>query len=714
MPQLSFLVIFLFLLLSFSLSGQTPYQDSLAQTLERTTSPDKRLSTLLLLGKSYWHADAQNTRNYSSQAVALARELENDSARADAYMVLGTSYYLESRFYQADSVYQIGLKLAQEQGYIMLEADLLNFRGLVAWRKGEYDQAIEHFFAARELPGISKSRQAMLTGNIALIYSENGNFDKGLEYYQEVARLHTEAGNTLNLAQTYINMAFGMQNYKQDYEKAIELFGKARQVLGESEAQNRIAVNLYTGLAAVFRFREQNDSALYYLNQAEKLAEKLEDRGAQIGIEYNRGLTLRAQGDLKGAEKALQHSLEMAEQTGILMGKVDALNALTALYQEQQDYQKAFEHAQLFQQFNDSLRSRERGRQLIEMQTKYEAKEKEKENALLREQNRARKSELRQQYTLMLAALVGVVLLLITAGVQFRSNRIKQRKNAQLREQKEEILQINEELNQQKEEILAQRDAIRDQHEKITDSIRYAQTIQQAMLPFENRLESYFKDYFCIYRPQSIVSGDFYWANQVDNQCFLIVMDCTGHGVPGAFMSMIGFAILNETILEKGYTEPHMILERLDQKFRHALEHEHNRISGGMELAVCRMSEPQDGKVNLSFAGAKMPVFLARDGSVERLRGTRRSIGRLRHQRPFEKHDQIVPEGTMLYLISDGFVDQHNEKRERIGSKRAQQKLIELSDLPAAEQEKQLVRFLEEHQGSQEQRDDITLFGVRI
>ncbi len=294
-----------------------------------------------------------------------------------------------------------------------------------------------------------------------------------------------------------------------------------------------------------------------------------------------------------------------------------------------------------------------------------------------------------------------------------------------LDQQKEEILTQNEELQQQNEEIVSQRDYISSQNKElsqknvqITDSIRYAQTIQEAILPFESKLtEAFPNGYFAIYHPKDIVSGDIYWFEKVGNTKFLAVVDCTGHGVPGAFMSMIATSVLNDEIVKNGMKNPSNILEGMHQTLKKILnQDEKGSNQDGMDVAFCAIEENGEN-VQVTFAGAKRPLYymLAGANHLQEIKGSRRSIGGFQgSEKAFLNHKISLPKNSTFYLTTDGMADQHGPKGKKIGSLHVREYLEEIAHLPMKAQHEKMEWFLKSHQKQQFQRDDITFVGVRI
>ncbi|WP_291725457.1 two-component regulator propeller domain-containing protein [Bernardetia sp.] len=258
---------------------------------------------------------------------------------------------------------------------------------------------------------------------------------------------------------------------------------------------------------------------------------------------------------------------------------------------------------------------------------------------------------------------------------------------------------------------------IQEKNRNITDSIRYALTIQQAVLPTPEEMNSLFSEYFVVFKPKDIVSGDFYWVVNYKGKTFVAIVDCTGHGVPGGFMSMIGNALLNEIVTIERIFSPAQILEKLHQDVRAALQQEKAKNDDGMDISIFCLERIEEGN-KITFAGAKQSLYYSENNEkITKLRGNRMSIGGRRGRKrdeSFEEKTIILQNNTMIYMMSDGFADQADIEGHKIGSKRILEQLEKIKHLSAIRQKEELEILLEQHQRTAPQRDDITLLGIRL
>ena len=282
----------------------------------------------------------------------------------------------------------------------------------------------------------------------------------------------------------------------------------------------------------------------------------------------------------------------------------------------------------------------------------------------------------------------------------------------------EQLKGTNVELNETLNLVKEQRDIISLKNQHIVDSLRYAQTIQQAILPLQEEMSNILENQFVIYKPKDIVSGDFYWVNKFNNKIYIAAVDCTGHGVPGAFMSLIGYTGL-ETIVNKNEIQnPAEILTALHEIVQKSLKQKELNNSDGMDIALCVLESDDENTYSVEFAGAKRPCFLYRkeENNVTEIRGTRQSIGgwSRKQRKPFELHKFKVQKSDCIYLFSDGFADQNDEKGNKFGSEKLRKLLQQIATGSIDKQKKAIRKTLREHQGFEAQRDDILLIGIQI
>lgn len=276
-------------------------------------------------------------------------------------------------------------------------------------------------------------------------------------------------------------------------------------------------------------------------------------------------------------------------------------------------------------------------------------------------------------------------------------------------ELEQRVIERTAEISKQKEKIEAQ-------NQDITDSIRYAKRIQQAILPNDHLINQAFPESFILYEPKDIVSGDFYWFGNKNDTAMIAAVDCTGHGVPGAFMSMIGYNLLNQIINENGITKPAEVLDKLHNGVRKALkqDEEDAETRDGMDLALCSINVKSK---KIEYAGAYRPLYLLRDGEIIETKGDKFPIGgqQIKHKGNFTNHEIKVKKDDIVYIFTDGYADQFGgENTKKFMTKRFKEILLQIRNMTMKEQEAFLRKTINEWRGNIRQIDDILVIGLRF
>lgn len=336
-----------------------------------------------------------------------------------------------------------------------------------------------------------------------------------------------------------------------------------------------------------------------------------------------------------------------------------------------------------------------------------------------------KKREQSQRIIWILLIILGIVVILLLVVFLISRKIIKQRnqiasantalgeKNHQLEEKNQEIAEKNQEIAEKNQEITDQMMALALKNKETEDSIRAAEVIQKSILPSQQQFKNYFKEYFIIYRPKDIVSGDFYWMVKAGRYTFIAVVDCTGHGVPGAFMSMIGNSLLNDIVIKQAIFDPAEILDDLQMALFARLGSDNQ---DGMDICLVRIESLEEEKKTVLFCGAKRPLFIYKNNKLENIKGIRKGIGGVEQNsdKEFKNSELILEQGDALYLTTDGYVDTPGPDRRSFGTRRLL-KLLDESATESMEAQKQtLLKNLEDYQQNEEARDDLTFIGLRI
>lgn len=317
-----------------------------------------------------------------------------------------------------------------------------------------------------------------------------------------------------------------------------------------------------------------------------------------------------------------------------------------------------------------------------------------------------------KQRLLLYFAIIALVLVSGLVYYIYRGYKIKKEANIALEEKNRQIMQQKDEIQKQKEIAESQRDLIGYQKKHIEDSIHYAKRIQAALLP-SLELFSDEIDHFVLYKPRDIVSGDFYWVSKIDGMQMVIAADCTGHGVPGAFMSMLGISMLNEIIINKKIIRPDQVLNSLREDIIRSLKQfgGGSDVKDGMDMCVCLIDF---NKNQLQYAGANNPLWLISSGELNEVKGDKMPVAVHENMVPFKNHTLDLKEGDTFYIFSDGYADQFGgPNQKKLLSKNFKVLLHEIQNLPMLEQGSKVDEFFENWRKDLEQIDDVCVIGIR-
>ncbi len=521
------------------------------------------------------------------------------------------------------------------------------------------------------------------------------------------------------------DMAFNLSNSMINFIERDEKLGF------EVDAERISSCKILIDPKLLFLSGEKVDLRKLYLESEKSLAEERERVEKQKQMLEKQAKEMLFQKQQIGLQK-----ISIAEQTERLRKQKDSLSK-----QEDQIDEQRYELGKLIWAIKQKEKILAEKTDLLEQQEKNIDKQRKKVaeyNKVLDKQKEEiiqhqvqiekqlsvlsqKEAEIKQQRVILYLGGAGFLLFIILMSVIWISYREKKRANAMLEEKNTAIKHQNQEIARQRDETERQRSLLASQHEQITSSIRYATTIQLAMLPRPYEFEEF--DHFIMYKAKDMVSGDFYWMRTFEDNNItyhmIAVVDCTGHGVPGAFMSMIANRLLNEIVTIKQIIEPALVLDYLDRYVQGSLRQEITENRDGMDVSLVRISEKKNGFRNLIFAGAKRPLiyFDATQNAILRQKGSRRGIGGPKGNsklEPFDTIKMVLRSGDSVYLTSDGYIDQNNVLRKRFGSQRLNDLLLKISKDDMSTQHKKLEEAMQNYQGEADQRDDITIVGLRM
>jgi serine phosphatase RsbU (regulator of sigma subunit)/Tfp pilus assembly protein PilF len=731
--KITILLLINMLLMEVYVVAQNDKIDSLTSVLKILKSDSIKVKTLYNLYQEYKYTDPKKAEQYINDSYLLATQLNYHKGIAQALYCLGNVELTKGNYNQSLAHYNRSLEIAQKIKDKQIFSNCLNGMGNIYTSQANYTKALEYnkkgLAIRKEINDSIKIGDSY--NNMGSIYLMMGDFNQSLFYYLETQKYYEKSASKEKLASLLVNIGI-IYNYTKDYAKALEYFNRSL-----IDNPNKLYIGrAYGNMANVYLSQGLNDKADQSYQKALKAFENAGDKDGisfilinmannaflsnriEHAMKYNlRALTLSEELDDKlkictilsniaaiyRKKKYFTKALEYEKQALIISKEIDAKEPLKQSYYGLSDtyiglgnYDNALKYYKLATAVKDSMFSKEKTTSLSELQTKYETDKKEKEIALLTKDNELKEKSFKEQRIIRFSLIGFVALLIILSFTLYNRYRFKQKANMVLENQKKIIEQKNT---------------------MITDSIDSAKSIQDAILPSLKTFHTYFKSSFILYKPKDIVSGDFYWIGKHAGKTICAVVDCTGHGVPGAFMALLGSSILGNVIQKSNDVEPALILDLLHKEIINVQTHgkDSSTVSNGMDIALIIIDEKTN---ELQYAGAHNSLLLIRNEELIEIKADKISIGGTTHKNDsfkFKNHSFFLQKNDIIYLFSDGYTDQRGgPNRKKFYHAPFKELLTSIHQLEMEEQKQKLDETFTHWKGNEEQTDDILVIGLRF
>ncbi len=665
------LLLIIFLLPNFILAQAEA--DSISIKLSQTEEPFERILLLNKYAKAAINYNVSRSLELSQEAVALSQKLKNDT---------------------------------------LLYASTLN-RAIAFHFLSKFDKAFEDFIKNKELAIKLKDDYKVIESLNAIgnEYTSEGRSENAISTFKDALAYSAKHHNDAKVLVIESNLA-GVYQFRKEYDSSNYLcYSILKRIKIKNNKDYNFLSDVYTNIISNYMGLKQDDSIKKYIDTTISLKLFTKDYFDYAGLLYNMGGYYYSNKKFNEAEN--YYRLSLKGLSGI--GSNDLLLDLKIMLARTLYKKLVFEEsARVFDeclQLKDSIYNSTTQSRLSEMEVKYETGKKEEELKRLAITSEMDALKLKHSKMWLLVSIAGALFCLLGAAVLFRQFKSKQSANKLLETQNHEILE---------------------QKKEITDSINYAKRIQTAILPPKRYVDSLLKNNFIFYAPKDIVSGDFYWVDSRDGKVLFAAVDCTGHGVPGALMSVVGYNLLSQSVKEKGLTSPAKILSYLDEGVHQTLRQSQNEsgIKDGMDLAICCL-HPDN---TLEYAGVYNSVCLVRKNIADtftttssrmafygkdllEIKSDKIPIGNNENDvaDEFTNHKLQLQSGDCVYLYSDGFADQFGgPKGKKFKYNQLKDELIAIHSLSPNEQRERLSSSFIKWKGSLEQVDDILVIGVKI
>jgi tetratricopeptide (TPR) repeat protein len=663
------------------------------------------------LGNDYLNTgDLKKSLDCQQKALKIAEDLADKHLYAAIVSNIGNVYEQQGDYLMALDCFEKSLKMEESTGDKRGAALNTNNIAIIYAEQGNFPKALDYFFKSVQLNRLLKDTTgiARATGNIGIIYNDEGDYAKALDYYLQALKLNEAVGdkngivtNTSNIGSTY--------NHLDDHQKALEYLNKALK-MAEETGNKHLQVNNLTNLGTTYRALNDTTKSMEYFLKALKIAKEMGNKGSVEKIFGTIGESYNDEKKYATAEKYLLQGLDIAHEIGDLYVVRSLSGDLSDTYEKMQQWQKAYQYYSQFILFKDSLVNGEKSKEIGRLEAREEF---DKQSALQKaaedESSELSKAESKRQKIIIL--FVGVIALAIAlvAFTVFRSLKTtrKQKKLIEL----------------QKVAVEQQKILVEEKNKEVLDSINYAKRLQDAILPSLAEIKKILPESFVLYKPKDIVAGDFYWMEKLNGTTLIAAADCTGHGVPGAMVSVVCSNALNRAVKEFGITEPGKILDKVRELVLETFaqrsplgEISQGEVQDGMDISLAAISHESTGNsYKVQWSGANTPLWYLIGNALVEVAPDKQPVGRQIGQKPFFTNEISLPKGSTFYLFTDGFADQFGgPKGKKFKYKQFQDTFTSLSKASMNEQKEKLNGVFENWKGKLEQVDDVLVIGVRV
>jgi serine phosphatase RsbU (regulator of sigma subunit)/tetratricopeptide (TPR) repeat protein len=661
------LIVFLILSLS-SVSAQSRKDSLLIIWEDSSINFDERISAL---DKAVWeyfmYSSPDSAVYYSIRMLELAKNKNKVLQQSWAFNNLSVAFRLIGSYERAIRYSSQNLDIQKHINKPLYLSSALNNHGLIYYYMSNPDQALIYFNRSLDIYKKEKDAAgtALVLSNIALVQTDSRDFEKALK-------------NTLRSLQI-------------------------RDSIGDSDGK-AIALN---NIGNIYLSVNQIDKALEYFDEARLLYKLRNNQQGLANTINNSASAFLQKKDLIKAEQYAIEALMIAKNLGVILETRQAADLLFRIYKEKKQFKKALEMHEIYMQMNDSIVKISNQNEILSRDYKVRF---QIDSTVSAETEKRLQFEIENQQALLRKAknekitlFGGIGLIAIFTLLLYNRFKVSIRQN---------IL-----IDEKNKTLDAQNKFITLRQNEIADSIRYASRLQEAMLPDIKKLNSFFTDATLFYKPKDVVSGDFYWFEQKDDSLFLAVADCTGHGVPGAMVSMVCYNMLKRAVFEFEKDNPSSILDLTRSMVIEHFSNKDDSIHDGMDIALCRIHLPT---LQLSYSGANIPLRLIRKTDnkqyvIENFKGNKQPVGIFMNQIPFDNIDIQLRKEDQIIIYTDGMIDQFGGKDgKKLKTSGLQNFLLSHAEEDSVSFKYSLNQFIYQWQNKHDQVDDMCMIRIRV
>jgi len=630
--------------------------------------------------------DVPSLDKINSQANSTKKVKALNDASEELWL---TGDYSKSTTY-AQKALEVAKKINDKKG----EAMALNNLGIICDYQGKYASALDYYFKALPLQKAIQDNSGLsyTYNNIGLIYSNQNNFEKALENYNSALELRKKDKNLQGLASTYNNIGI-IHMHQKKYELALEDYFASLKIDSLLKDPVGISTSL-SNIAIVYMDSKEYDKALDFFNKGLKLRIELKDQHGMANSYNNLSTVYEKMGDFQKGIEFAKKGLDIGEAIGALDLIKYSYQILYSCSEKLGNIADAYRYYRAFVNYGDSITNEMNTKKQTETEMQFKFDQQKAIDKIKQEKKDYIDQQEKQRQIYWVIALT-VLLLFVLAFAIYVNNRRKIERS-------------------QMEQIEKQKGLVEEKNTEILASITYAKRIQSAILPSDKLVKEYLRNSFIFYQPKDIVAGDFYWMEPKKDSLIFAVADCTGHGVPGALVSVVCNNALNRSVREFNLTDPADILNKTREIILHEFQKSDEIVNDGMDISICNLNFNTN---ELIWAGANSPLWLLQTDHSEIIecKPSKQPIGQFSNYEPFTSQVIQLQTGDSIYMFSDGFADQFGGKDgKKMKSKRMKELIVSLQSLPMYEQKQSMMRYFDEWKGDLDQLDDVCVIGVQV
>ncbi len=640
------------------------------------------------------HAQLLLGQNRSDSINNIINTTPNDSLKAAMYIEIAEE--IDEDVMLSINTLLKASQLAKEIGEEKIEANAYNKIGIRYYRLGNLDQTLKYFYLVLSIYEHNTSEKASLASaynNIGLVLNDLGRLEETLEYFKKSLTIKQELGDSLFVSSTLTNMALlydKLGKYKaaqKYYFHSLSVDQRLNKTLDVFKDLSNIADN--------YMYQKNYDSAQIYYSRAQGMLDDIESPYSRSEFMNRLAKLNQIQKNYSKAEEYYKQALTIAESIPAKQLISNNSKGLSEIYKLMGNYKLSLRFYEKYMIIHEELFSEEQAQKLAQIENTFQIQSRENKISLLNKE--AEINDLQLSKTQFIVYLFGgiIALIVLIIVLQYRKNTFKSKANNLLKSQNEEIIAKNK---------------------NIMDSILCAKNIQEAILPDDKKLNSVFSEAFVFNKARDIVSGDFYWFADRDDVVLIAAVDCTGHGVPAAFLNVMGNSILNQIVYESHVIHPAEVLRELNSRVMKTLKSDtmYVQVEDGMDIGLCMINKVTK---KLTFAGAKRPLYFFHNKQLNEVPGDHFPVGGTLFDmnRNYKQHEIQLTDNDLIYLFTDGIVDQFGgERNKKFMYPRLRSILKQVVDKPLTEQKRVLETELSRWQGNNEQTDDMLLIGIKV